>query len=488
MNSDIKKLKSGMIWKTISTAMCIFTGFVLSVIFARSLGKEIYGELIIVYTVVSLFVLLCNFGLDSALRRFVPLYTKKDHEKKFGVFLFTIFGLGLAFTTFFSVSMFLLSGFISSDIFHKPWLAVYMRWGALYLFTFSIFYNIVLPIYHGFQKWKEESFLNLAYLVGSSIPIFIVLTIFHKGILEVIKINAAACFLCASAGLFYIAKFIGPVKTPLELDEFTSQTKETLSFSAPLLINSLLFYFIMQLDRVILGIYRPMDELAQYHVALALGVGIVTFFKVAEIVFTPYLAKLTGETGQLIKSKFEAIFRLFLHSAVILSICLYFIIGPFIRFVYGPNFELAVVILKVYLILVVLRAAMTPVGLFLVNVFGKTLEITKIGIVDSLIHLALFLILIPAYGYKGALATLVIAYMAIWVYAIIFIKEIRRMIPYKSLMRAVIGMALVLGINFAFRFFNVYNQWILFVILPLSYGSFVLLAEGIKLKNTKDAI
>ncbi len=488
MNSDMKKLKSGMFWKTISTGFNVLQGFVMSVIFVRFLGKDSYGELILVYAVIALFILCSNFGLDAALRRFIPLYKNKIDEKKFARFILTSIGLGGFFTILFSIVMFLLADFVSSNIFHKPSLGIYMRWGSAYLFTLSLLSNIVFSIYYGFQKWKEECLLNGIYLFISFLSVFTILSIFNAGIVGILKINAIVCFLAALTGMFYVARFIKLVNIQSNFREFASQINETLNFSAPLFVNTLLFYFVMQFDKIILGIHRPMEELTQYYLALAIGTGIMMFIKVTEVVFTPYLVKFTDESNTVIKSKFQTIFRMFLHSSIILSIFLYFLIDPFIRFVYGPDFGIAASAFKIYLIVIVMRSAITSVGLFLVNVFGKTLEITKIGVVSSLIHLALFLILIPIYGYKGALATLIIAYMTIWAYVIIFIKEIRRIIPYKSLTRAAAGMALVLGINFAFRLFNVYNQWILFVILPLTYGLFVLLMDEIKLKNIKDAI
>src|SRR4030042_6782657 len=141
MNSDMNELKSGMFWKTISTGFNVLQGFGISIIFVRLLGKDSYGELIIVYTVSALFMLCANFGLDAALRRFIPLYENKIDEKKFTRFILTSIGLGVFFTTLASILMFLLADLVSLNIFHKPSLGIYMKWGAAYLFTSSLLSN-----------------------------------------------------------------------------------------------------------------------------------------------------------------------------------------------------------------------------------------------------------------------------------------------------------------------------------------------------------
>ena len=76
-----------MFWKTASTGINLLAGFIMSIIFARFLGKDSYGELILVYTVISLFISMSNFGLTAALERFIPLYIKRKDEKKFMTFI-----------------------------------------------------------------------------------------------------------------------------------------------------------------------------------------------------------------------------------------------------------------------------------------------------------------------------------------------------------------------------------------------------------------
>lgn len=488
MNADIKSLKNGMFWKTFSTGINAIAGFVMSIIYARFLSKELYGELVLVYTVILLFVILSNFGLNAALRRFIPLYIKRKDEKKFTRFILTTAGMGMLFTTFFSVAMFFMTDFISINIFHKPSLIPYMKWGVLYLFSHSLLSNIVFSIYYGFQKWKEECALNALYLFSSASMMFIVLSVFNKGVAEVLKVNAATCLMAVIVGIFYMVRFIRPVMASLKFGEFTSQIKETLHFSTPLLMSGLFFYFVVQFDKIILGMYRPSEEISQYYIAFALGTGILMFVKVSEIVFTPYLAKLTEEDGIVIKNKFQTIFRLFLHIPIIFSIFLYFLIDPFINFIYGPDFGITATALKIYLIIIVLRSAMTPIGLFLIYVYGKTFEITKLSVVNASMHFILYFTLIPKFGYIGALVAIIIAYIAVWIYIVLFIGRINKLIPYRSLLYAGIGIVIVLGINFIAQACHIYNKLLLSIILPLVYLLFALLKGDIELGKLKNAL
>jgi len=305
---------------------------------------------------------------------------------------------------------------------------------------------------------------------------------------EVLKINAALCLIGVIAGIVYIAKFIKAPKAPAKLEEFKSQIKETLFFSAPLFMSGILFYFITQFDKFVLGIYRPTEELAQYYIAFALGTGIIVLGRVSETVLTPYLAKLAGENETVLKNKFQTIFRLFLHLPIMLAIFLYFFIGPFIRFAYGANFEIAVVAFKIYLVIIVLRLAMTSVALFLVNVYARTVEIAKIGFINAAMHVMFYFLLIPRYGYKGALGAAIVSYVVIWAYILLAVREVKRLIPYGSIACAGIGIFIACGMDFVARFYHIHNRLVFSIMLPLVYLSVVLLKGDIGLRKIKSAV
>ncbi len=488
MNSDLQDLKNGMFWKTISTGMNALTGFFMSIVFARFLGKHAYGELILVYTVVSFFIISSGFGLQKALQRFIPLYIKRKDEQKITTFILSTIVLGIFFTTLFSILMFLLADFIAVNMLHKPSMAIYMRCGVLYLFTFSLLPNIVFSIYYGFQKWKEECVLNGMYLFSSLVAVSVALALFDKGIVEILKINATVCLLGVMAGMIYIVRLIKFPNVTLKFEEFKSQIKETLYFSAPLFMSSLLFYFITQFDKFILGMHRTAEEVAQYYIAFALGTGFIMLVRVSETVLTPYLAKFTGENDAVLKTKFQILFRLFLHLPIVFSIFIYFLIEPFIKFVYGPNFGIAITASKIYLIINVLRLAMTPVGLFLLNVYAKTFEIAKLSTLSTFSHCIFYLFLIPRYGYKGALAAVIISYIIDWAYIILVIREIKRIIPYRSLLWAAVGIVIVASIDFIARSYHIYNKLFLSLILPSVYLLFILSKGELKLSQIKNAV
>ncbi len=472
MNPEIDSIKTGMFWKTASTGINALAGFAMSVLFARSLGEGLYGELILVYTVVSLFVLLSNFGLDAAFRRFIPLYARRDDKNRSASFIATTAVLGLSLTAVFSVVMFAAGRFIAADIFHNSALAPYMRRGVFYLFGFSILTNIICSIYHGLQKWKEECFLIGAYLFLSFFASYIVLAVLKKGIMEILTINAALCFAASAAGAFHISRCVRLEGAALKSEGSVFQIKDTLNFSAPLFMSSVLYFFTIQLDKIILGRYRPASEVAQYYVAFALATGILMFIKVSEIVLAPYLAGLTGGNMELLKRRFGALFRVFLHLSVALAISLYFFIGPFINFVYGPGFIAAAAAFKLYLVVIVLRSSTLPIGLFLINVFGKTFEITKIGILSAIAHFVLYINLIPRYGYMGAVTAAIIANIVVGLYAVLLIKEIRGLVPFGALLYAAGGIAAAFSAYSIANILYLHNPFLFLTILPMIYLSF----------------
>lgn len=488
MDYEIENLKSGMIWKTLSTGINALAGFIMSIIFARFLGKDVYGELILVYTVVTLFMSLSNFGLSAALLRFIPIYIKEKDEKRFTRFTLTAVGLGIFFTLFFSLTMFFLSDFISARVFNRPSLAIFMKWGVLYLFTFSLLTNIVFSLYHGFQRWKEECLLNGVYFSLSILSILAALAIFDKGIIEILKINALLGFGVITIGVLYIRRFMKMTTISLKAEYLLPELKEALSFSAPVLVSELLFYLIFRLDKIFLGIYRPMAELSQYYVAFAISTGIMMFIKVSETVFAPYLAKIAGEKDDILKRRFQSLFRIFLHLPIIFLIGLYFLVDPIIETIYGPDFEIAAVALKISLVIILLRSGMMPIGLFLVNVYGKTFEVTKISIVNALAHFILYPLLIPKYGYRGTLMATIIGYALIWIYIMLFIKEIKRLIPYRSLLYAGMGLAAVLFVNLAAHLCGLGHRYLLFAASPLLYALLIFLTKDFGITRIKNAV
>lgn len=148
-----KRIASGAIWSILGTASAKGIVLVSGIICANILGKIGYGELGIVRSTISLFIVFGTAGLGITTTKFIAQYKNSDTQKVESVIgLTTLFSLILAICI--TLCVFTFAEYIATCTLKNSGLTISIRFGSLILIS-TILNGIYNGINVGFEKFKQ---------------------------------------------------------------------------------------------------------------------------------------------------------------------------------------------------------------------------------------------------------------------------------------------------------------------------------------------
>lgn len=139
----------------------LFVGIILSKLFtyafraivARHFGAANYGLLILAIAIVSFVALVIVLGLPQGLLRYIAYYLGKNDRQVIAPMIGSVIKVIFPASLFFGLVMFLFASEISTFIFHKPELVLFLRISSV-LAPFLVLYNIFDNVLQAFQDAK----------------------------------------------------------------------------------------------------------------------------------------------------------------------------------------------------------------------------------------------------------------------------------------------------------------------------------------------
>ena len=193
------------------TSVVVFVGLILSKIFtyvyriiiARSLGPEVYGLFSLAIMILGWFVAFSSLGLSEGLLRYIALYRGQTKPNKIR-FIFKISIAILSFSTIISaIILFLLSEFISINLFHNQDLIIFLKIFSI-LIPFAVFSSIFLSIIRAYERINWYTFIsNILQSALKLMVLIILITLGFKtnavifsyflGILTILVVSYLVC-------------------------------------------------------------------------------------------------------------------------------------------------------------------------------------------------------------------------------------------------------------------------------------------------------
>jgi len=209
-------------------------------------------------------------------------------------------------------------------------------------------------------------------------------------------------------------------------------------FGLPLMLSPINFFLITWFDKAILGKYVPLEKLALYYIAFLFFSALFATFKVLNTVLMPYLATIAENLDAQIRMKFEIVFRWFIYISILAGILTFFLIEPVIIHFYGRDYLEAVFIFRLFLILFFIRSVQSAFGMFAMNVYALTKRVAFTGILLAFSTIILNILLVPRYGYMGAILGNIIAYIIYWIGYLWLIVPLRRIVPLGVVLKTLV--------------------------------------------------
>lgn len=195
----IYRLTRGAFWSLLGTVISRIFTFVSTIIVARLLGKEGYGEMGIVQSTIGLFGVFAGFGLGTTATKFIAEFHQKDVQKTGRIIALTTI-VGLIFSSLFSLICLFSSPWLSTKMLNRPDLVPLLISGSILLFM-SAMNGVMSAALTGFEAFKKIAEINILQAV--SVPFITIPLVWiygAQGAICSMTINAAlGLILCTLA-------------------------------------------------------------------------------------------------------------------------------------------------------------------------------------------------------------------------------------------------------------------------------------------------
>lgn len=310
-------IKNGF-WIGIRQMIILAVGLLVSVVFARLVTKELYGNYQLVLSILSLISITAISGLNQAIIRAVARGHEGSYQKAVRVsFLWSFLGSAIVFIIggfyFFYQNEAVGIVLLASSIFF-PFLYGINHWGALFI---------------GQERFDLVTKFSALQTIISGLATAFVIFLFPDKLIVI----ALAYFLLSSGFniLFY--------KKSLSFLKNKKIEKGTISYGYFLTKINILSMVANHLDKIMVGIFLGPQELATYAIGVNFSKKILDLIKSFFSIATPKIAKKNTVNKQ-IYFKIFALFSVFAIGA-------YFVSPPIIFFLFSESYSNSIILSQI---------------------------------------------------------------------------------------------------------------------------------------------
>jgi len=422
--------------------------FVLAVLLARILGADQFGQYTLALATTALVGSIGKVGMDSAVVRFVAVYTgNKDEAGVWGVLQIAL-AFALSASVLLGLGLFFLAEPIALRIYHEPQLASLLRLGAV-MVPIAVLNDILIGASRGFKRMHfpvlaqdiVHLLVRLVLLGGLAFAgLNAYLAILTYGIADLISVII----------LLYLLNSVFPWKRPLRTAR--RELRNTLNYSVPLFLSEMLKTFRSDIQTILLGATYAVASVGVFTVANKVNmIGRISSFSLmasAEPAFAELHAK---EDRSQLRRLYRATSRWMFALNFPLVLLTILFAKPLLA-IFGESFvsgSLALILLS----LTTLVTVSTGLAGTVIEMAGYT----RLKLINSVSQLALFVItsviFIPRWGVVGAASAALVSIGITQIARLVQTAILLRMQPYDVwFARAAAGAAVTTALAF-------YTRW-----------------------------
>jgi len=361
---------------------------------ARLLGPEAFGRYAVGWNLLRLVESLGPLGVDKAVIRLTA-----GPSRGRGAVLSTAILASLASGGLLGLALWLLSPFLSNQVFHDPGLGVVLRWFAPG-FGLAAGLIVAAAATRATQSMQYSALgLDLAL---PAINLVLVSVLYALGVGLVGYVLAALVSYLVALGLMVAFLYRLYPELRREASVSMQELRRLVGIAWPIWLASLATALINRIDRVILPVFRPVADVGVYQAAAQFSALFPIILSVFTLAYTPILAAgfKQGAAQQL-----NTLYRVSTKWGIYLSLPAFVVLflapGPLLAAVYGSSFAAGERVLQVLMIGQLINVCTGSSNMTLVMT-GLEGWLARISWVALLVSLVLNMALIPALGTIGA--------------------------------------------------------------------------------------
>ncbi len=461
----IKRFLKASISTSVGTFSSIFFHFLSIMILTRYVPKDEFGIYILILVMVHCITVLAGLGLDLTLVKFISGETANRKKGAFisivvlrlVVLLFAaaiVYGCGYWFVQFFDLAL-------------RDFL-VYLP----VLFFLASFRDLFYNFFQGLELFKKYAGVQI---FSAFLRFNLILAVLY---FDTLSLNSLVVIEICTVLLTVLAQLIC---IPLNaIDTFRPSTRtlrSLIKFSLPLYLNNILTFLYDRINVVLIGAFLSPASMAYFEVAGKIPEGFLRMFKSFIVVYFPNQSKLFSK-GE--KQDAESLMNtsLFLFSFLFFFLVLFsFLFGnEIIGLIFSEKYLGVSLAFSLLMLNFSLRAISNLMGYSLVSAGYSEIPV-KVNTVSSAVNITGALIMIPAFGYIGAVYSLLIMNVVSQIMHCVFLIRADIVPRIMQFIKPVFIAMLLIGI-----YFTVGNEsvWVKLLIMTAYVGLSCLLIKDLR--------
>lgn len=436
----------------------------LTVVIARYLGQAAFGQYSLVITLLLLFQVLAEFGLDFFTIREIAKDSKKTEFIIRNVLVLKVF-LGLASFAFLAVTI---------NLMNKPPVVVHAAYLAGITMLLISVANTFAAAFTAFERLELKALLLIIakFIV---VGLTFVAVVLHKDIIALMTVMLIGEGVRLVLSGYIYLRLIGPLNPKIDFASCRNFFLVSLPFAAISIIA--LIYF--KIDIVMLSLMQGDVAVGWYSAAYGLLSGFLFLAEAYNLAVYPTLSKTAETAPDLFVLCWQRSVKYLLLMSFPIAAAVLIFADRIIMFLYTPDYSPSTTIIRV-LILTLPWIFINSINMRVLYAMNRQKQATIVVAISAVLNIILNLFLIPGYSYLGAAAATLICEI---VNVVIFFRMIRAQLRPKlgigefSARITLVGLLWGAGLFFL-RPLN------FFVLLPVAICSFAIL---VFLSKTFDA-
>ncbi len=482
-----EKLINNSIWNLIALVVNKIGGLVFAIFLARMLLPEGYGHYSIILSLVMLFLVFFDPGINYSLARYLP-YSLKYEKKKTSAYYTYFLKLKLVFSIFVAIILASLAYPLANFIYKDPKLFNLIFLGSIYIVALSLENFYTFAIY----SVDKTKYVGIKEVTGQSIKVLMILLISIISVSNRVQYLILGLIMTSLILTIYCRNYFYKILPELKSNKHKKINKKKINkFVKFIMVTSIGGAIFSYADSLILGAYVPPAYVGFYRAALTLILGLTGLATFPNMVLLTSFTKINEKK---IEALFNKAFRYIIIFAVPATLGLIALAKFFVLIFYGSAYINSVI--PLYVLSIIILPA-TGIGiLFLLFLAKERSELfARASVIVSLTSIFLNVLVIRILSYYspekavlGASIATLISWAVYFTAAIFFVeKKLQIKVSFRALPKSVFsGVVMFVLLIEAIKLFgkiSIFSVIVLVILGIVSYFVTMLIVRGIDRKD-----
>jgi O-antigen/teichoic acid export membrane protein len=394
---------------------------IASVLIARFLGPELYGQYALALVVPQMLFLFTDLGINQGITKFAAaLHSKGETNRissliKHGLIIRATIGIAI-----FAIN-YAFAEIIASAILQRPELAFYMQIASISI-LFQIIFTTVISAFVGLDKSEYQAIATNILAITKTI-VSITLVLIGLSLTGALIGFTTSYIVAAAASIPLLLLLLRKNKESSEKYSFETNAKTLFHYGTPLYLSVLLTGFLPLFINILLAFFTTDASIGNYKAAINFATLLTVLTVPLTTVLLPAFSKLDSITSQKIKEFFKIVNK---YAAIMIIPVTFLIItlsNEIVQTIYGTTYDLAPLFLSTYCSVYFLVGIGYLVLPTLYNGLGETKTTLKMSLITFATLILTSLPLTQQYGVHGTIVSFLIANSASTIYGLIVARR-----------------------------------------------------------------